>query len=83
MIRGSIVLVFVLLGFTAQAMAEKVTLIADTNAKSAYPKRRASANIHQAYLGLRRWGCTPPLYLAHRPCLKSMKLGLCRFTAQK
>ncbi|MFW0758143.1 hypothetical protein ACN1C3_26045 [Pseudomonas sp. H11T01] len=37
MLRSSIVLAFVLLGFAAQAMAEKVTLIADTNAKSAYP----------------------------------------------
>ncbi|MFK9002990.1 hypothetical protein [Pseudomonas pergaminensis] len=37
MVRNRIVLVFLLLGFATQAMAEKVTLIADTNAKSAYP----------------------------------------------
>jgi hypothetical protein len=37
MVSGSIVLVVVLLGFTAKAMAEKAMLIADTNAKSAYP----------------------------------------------
>lgn len=37
MVRNRIVLVFLLLGFATQAMAVKVTLIADTNAKSAYP----------------------------------------------
>lgn len=35
--RSSVFIVVVLLMFGAQAMAEKVTLIADTNAKSAYP----------------------------------------------
>lgn len=37
MVRGSIVLIVVLLVLTAQATAEKVMLIADTNAKSAHP----------------------------------------------
>ena len=37
LMRSRLTLAAVLLSFAAQAMAEKVTVIADTNAKSAYP----------------------------------------------